>query len=180
MRKDAPGRATGFSLVEVSIVLALAAILAGLALPGFRDLLQRQRVNAAMHQLSTQLAQARITAISRRTPVTLCPSLGDGRCRGEPDWSAGWLVYRDPARASQPQSPGDILQDIRDPVHGSLRILSSSGRLRVRYQPDGFSSGTNLTVRICVDASLQGEIVVNNAGRARIRRAAKATPCPDS
>jgi len=178
MRKDAPGLPPGFSLVELLAVLAVSAILLGLALPTFQDVLRRQRAASAMNQLSTQLAQARITAISQRKPVTLCPSLGDGRCRGEPDWSAGWLVYLDPARGSQPQSPDAILQDIRHPVHGSLRIVSSAGRIRVRYQPDGFSSGTNLTLHLCADASLQGEILVNNAGRPRIRRPATATPCP--
>ena len=178
MRKDAPGRAAGFSLMESMIVVAILAILAGLALPGFQDLLRRQRTAAAMHLLSTELALARNTAISRRTPVTLCPSRGDGRCRSDPDWSEGWLLYRDPQRATQPASPADILRDIRQPVHASIRIQSTVGRLRVRYQPGGFSGGSNLTVRVCAGAHLRGEVIVNNAGRPRTRRHEDGVPCP--
>lgn len=178
MRKDAPGRAAGFSLMESMIVLAVVAILAGLALPGLQDLLRRQRTAAALHLLSTELALARNTAITRRTPVTLCPSRGDGRCRGDPDWSSGWLLYRDPQRATQPASAADILQDVRQPVHPSIRIQSTSGRLRVRYQPGGFSGGSNLTLRVCADTQLRGEVIVNNAGRPRTHRHGDGVPCP--
>ena len=176
MRKDAPGRAAGFSLMESMIVLAVAAILAGLALPGFQETLQRQRAATAVHQVATQLAQARNTAITRRMPVTVCPSLGDGRCRSEPDWSAGWLLYLDPTRSPHPRRPGDILRQERQPLHGSVRVLASVGRVRVRYQQDGRSGGNNVTLRVCTDTVLRGEVIVNNVGRVRTRRVQGACP----
>ena len=177
MRKDAPGPAPGFSLVDASIVLAVVAILAGLALPGFQDLLQRQRTASALHLLSAQLAQARNTAIARRMPVTVCPSNGDGRCRDEPDWSDGWLVYRDPDRNSQPVDPNDVLRHAHKPLHPSVRVLASAGRLRIRYQPDGRSGGNNLTLRVCSGTELGGEVIVNNTGRVRTQRPVAGMPC---
>ena len=176
MRKDAPGQAPGFSLVETMIVVAIAAILAGLTLPGFRETLQRQRAATTMHALATQLAQVRNTAITRRMPVTVCPSLGDGRCRAEPDWSAGWLAYHDPQRSDQPRSPTDILREEHRQADGPVRILGTAGRLRVRYQPSGRSGGNNLTLRICTGATLRGEVIVNNVGRARTRRVQGTCP----
>lgn len=178
MRKDAPGPTPGFSLVEASAALAVLAVLLALALPGFRGTLERQRAASAMHLVSAQLAQARSTAIMRRSPVTVCPSRGGGRCLAEPDWSAGWLLYLDPGRDEQPRSAGDILREVRQPVHGSVRILASTGRLRVRYQPDGRSGGNNLTLRICGLSGLQGEVIVNNVGRVRTRRPAGQAACP--
>jgi len=180
MRKDAPGHSSGFSLIELSVALSVAAILLGLALPTFQDTLRRQRTAAALHLLTTQLAQARNTAVTRGVPVTVCPSSGDGQCRSSPDWSAGWLLYRDPKRGDQPRTSGDVLRDIRHPVHASIRILSSSGRLRVRYQPDGRSGGSNLTLRVCSGEMLEGEIIVNNSGRARTRRPPPGTACTRS
>ena len=178
MRKDAPGRIPGFSMVEAMAVLAISSILLALAVPGFQKQLERQRTIAAMHLLASELALARNTAVSRRTPVTVCPSQGGGLCRNDADWSAGWLMYRDPSRSAQPKAPGDILQEAREPVHPTIRIRTSAGRARVRYQPEGFSSGTNLTLRICAGKQLRGEVVVNNAGRPRTRQVADGTPCP--
>ncbi len=178
MRKDAPGPGAGFSLVELLASTAVFALLLGLALPTFHETVLRLRAASAMHQLGTQLAQARNTAITARVPVTVCPSRGGGRCLGEPDWSAGWLLYRDPGRSEQPRQPEDILRDIRQPVHRSIRVLASSGRLRVRYQPDGRSGGSNLTLRVCADDSLRGEVVVNNIGRVRMQGAPVDAPCP--
>lgn len=177
MRKDAPGRAAGFSLLESMIVLAVVAILAGLALPGFQDTLRRQRATTTMHLLATQLAQVRNTAITRQTPVTVCPSLGNGRCRAEPDWSAGWLAYHDPLRSDQPRSPADILREEHRPADGPVKVLGTAGRLRVRYQPSGRSGGNNVTLRICVGSTLHGEVIVNNVGRARTRRVPPDAPC---
>ena len=110
--------------------------------------------------------------------MTVCPSLGDGRCRAEPDWSAGWLVYRDVRRRDQPQSSGDILYEARRPLHGSVQARASVGRVRVRYQPDGRSGGNNLTIRVCVGALAGGEVIVNNVGRVRSKRSPAGTPCP--
>ena len=178
MRKDAPGPAAGFSLMETMAVVAVAAILLALAMPGLQDLLERQRTRAALHLLATELALARNTAISRRTPVTVCPSSGNGLCRNDPDWSSGWLMYLDPKRGPQPGSPGSILQESRQPLHPTIRVRSTVGRLRVRYQPEGFSGGTNFTLRVCVGERLHGEVVVNNAGRSRTHRQADSLPCP--
>lgn len=177
MRKDAPGAPAGFTLVELMTTLAVAAILAGLAVPGMQRFLEWQRATGAMHALTTQLALARNAAVSARTPVTLCPTRGGGRCAESTDWSTGWLLYRDPARLPQPRVPDDVLRDEHAPVHGSIRVFSTQGRARVRYQPDGLAPGTNVTFRICSGERLHAEVVVNNSGRTRWTQAPADTPC---
>ena len=178
MRKDAPGPASGFSLVESMIVVAILAILAGLALPSLQALVLRQRIATTGYTLATELSLARNTAVVRRSPVTLCPSLGNGQCLGTSDWSHGWLIYRDPNRSTQPTSPDDILRETRQPLHASMQAHSTAGRVRIRYQPDGRSGDSNVTLRICSGGMLHGEVVVNNAGRPRNRRLPGTAPCP--
>ncbi len=130
-----------------------------------------------MHLVSTQLAHTRNTAITRRMPVTVCPSRGGGRCLDEPDWSAGWLVYLDPGRDGQPTGPDRVLREVRHPVHETVQLRANSGRLLLRYQPDGRSGGHNLTLRACSTGRLYGEVIVNNTGRVRTRRPEAATSC---
>jgi type IV fimbrial biogenesis protein FimT len=174
MRKDAPG----FTLLECMTTLAIAAVLCSLALPGFGELLRRQRSATSVHLVSAQLAQARNTAIMRGQPVTLCPSSGDGRCRADADWSDGWLMYADPLRQSQPAKEADILRDSRSPLPAQVSVRSSSARTRVRFQADGRSAGNNLTLWVCSEDLLLGEIIVNNVGRARSRVPAAGSRCP--
>ena len=175
---DAPGPVPGFTLVETMASLAVLAIILGLALPGFRGTLERHRVASAMHLVSAQLAQARNTAITRRSPVSVCPSRGDGRCLGLADWSGGWLVYLDPERTDQPAGVERVLRDVRHPVHESIQISATDGRQLLRYQPDGRSGGHNLTLRVCSAGRLHGEVIVNNVGRTRTRSYRSDAPCP--
>ena len=123
MRKDAPGPAPGFTVVETLATLALISILLAMAVPSFRSVIERQRADSALHLVNTQLAQARNTAITRRSPVTVCPSRGGGTCLSGTDWSAGWMLYLDPGRRNQPRNPGDVLRDRRFADPERLEIL---------------------------------------------------------
>lgn len=167
----------GLTMVELAIVIAILAVLTAIALPGFTGLLERQRITTTLHLLSAQFAQARSTAIVRHEVVSVCPSRGDGRCRDDGDWSEGWLLYRDPGRQGQPTAPADILREERRRPHAGLRLSSSEGRPQLRYLPDGRSAGSNLRVRVCLRGRLRGEVVVNNLGRVRSRRADGGESC---
>jgi prepilin-type N-terminal cleavage/methylation domain len=168
----------GYTVLELVVVMALICILAAVGLPSLQTLLERQRLATTVHRLSTQLALARNSAISSRVPVSACPSLGDGGCRADSDWSQGWIVYRDPDQQGQPPDPGSILVQERMPATGSMTLLSSRGRRAVRFLADGRSAGSNLTIRICGrDRRLFAEVVVNNVGRVRSARATAGQRC---
>ncbi|WP_343237269.1 GspH/FimT family pseudopilin [Xanthomonas sp.] len=170
-------RQRGLSLIEAIACMVVIAILTAIALPGTRHTLQRQRIATSMHLLSGGLAAARNAAITGAVPVTVCPSAGDGRCRSDLDWSEGWLIYRDSARQPQPRSPADVLRNEIQPVSSSISLLSSSGRPTVRFLADGRAAGSNITVRVCADGKLQGEVIVNNLGRVRSRRTPGTQSC---
>ncbi|HYP69254.1 MAG TPA: GspH/FimT family pseudopilin [Variovorax sp.] len=165
MRRD-----SGLTVIELAFGLAILAVLLGLGIPAFRALLERHRISAAMFAVSSQFAAARMTAVSQRQVVALCPARGADACSGEGDWSGPWLMYRSRRRVSQPASSTDVLQRIPAPGRGALRLLSNTGRPALHYLPDGRSPGSNLRLRVCKDGRLRGEIIVNNAGRTRSQR----------
>lgn len=175
-----PARARGITLIEMTVALAVVAILTALAIPSFHALSRRSRVDAALHLLTSHFASARITAITHNVPVVICPSGGDGLCREDSDWSDHWLTFRDPDGNRQPDEAIDIYRNDSAPRSPHLRILSTAGRRQLRYLPTGYSSGSNLTLRVCYDGEVSGLVVINNAGRVRTARPSDSEPCGET
>ena len=61
----------GFTVIELMTVLVIAGVLLSLAIPSFRELLARNRVEGVAAELSTDLQYARSEAVSRNVPVGL-------------------------------------------------------------------------------------------------------------
>ncbi len=64
-------RETGFTVLELLVVLVLTAIVLVVAVPGFGELLERRRVEGVATDLSTDLQYTRSESISRRANVAL-------------------------------------------------------------------------------------------------------------
>ncbi|MBC7991188.1 MAG: GspH/FimT family pseudopilin [Luteimonas sp.] len=172
-RKDA-----GYSLIEAMTVLAILALTLTLGLSNFGGSLRRNRTQATMHLLSADMAMARNTAIMRGVAVVVCPRTTDGGCGGDSDWSRGWIVFADGDGNRRPD-PGQALlrsEDAPAAGDGSMRVVSS--RPWLRYQPDGRSANSNLTVHVCVDGKISGQVKVNNLGRIRTSTQDAGSPCP--
>lgn len=81
----------GFSLVELMVVVAIVAILAGIAGPSFKAMMENNRASAAASALQVSLSMARSEAVKRgadaRVTVAANGSVGV--------WSNGWTVFAD-------------------------------------------------------------------------------------
>ncbi|MBU8976436.1 MULTISPECIES: GspH/FimT family pseudopilin [unclassified Lysobacter] len=167
----------GLTLPELIVALAVLAIGATLAWPGFSALILRTKGTTALHLLGTALASARMAAVSRRVPMTVCPSADGRQCRKDPVWEDGWIVYRDRLARDQPQSQADVLQRFtidRD----AFTLRSTPGRLRVRYIPSGATATNNLTILLCERRAQRevGRVVVSRPGRIRTQRPRALAP----
>ncbi|MAS05761.1 MAG: pilus assembly protein [Xanthomonadales bacterium] len=167
----------GFTLIELMLALAVAAVLMSLALPSMRDLQQRQRIVSAANELVAHINLARQHAVLKREITVMCPSLDGAACTGGNRWEHGWIVFRDPDRDGAPDRPGDVLR-----VGGAMAhlLIDSAGRTRIRYRPSGAASGTNLTIKLC-DTGFPDQsraVIVSNPGRPRVGEVPDHLSCP--
>lgn len=90
------GSGNGFTLLELLVVLAIAGLLLGMALPSFREFL----VSAARREASTglyiSLNRARSEAIARNRTVKICArdlTASTPSCASGGNWLNGWITY---------------------------------------------------------------------------------------
>jgi len=97
---DVPSNYRGFTLIELIISIAIAAILLGIGIPSFRDAMMNGNLTSARSSLLADLHFARVEAVKNRTRIMVCARSTDTTCGT--DWSNGWLVYEDGSPTGTP------------------------------------------------------------------------------
>ncbi|MEP6907358.1 MAG: GspH/FimT family pseudopilin [Pseudoxanthomonas sp.] len=82
---------SGFTLVELMVVIAIAAILLTVALPSFQAVLRSNRLATTSNELLTSLSLARSEGIRSTRGGGVCASASGTACDG--NWNNGWLVW---------------------------------------------------------------------------------------
>jgi len=166
----------GFTLIELMMVMAVIAIVAGISVPSFARIVERQRVEAAALRLATDLALARNTALARRQTVVVCPRDADGECQPGSDWSGGWLVFVEDARHWE--QIGELLWVQQALAGGGHSFTLNTNRGLLRYRGDGSSPGSNLTLSLCLRGKVALQQIVSNSGRVRRHQPEGERACP--
>lgn len=170
-------RARGFTLIELMIVLAIAAVLAGTAAPALTATIKSVQLSIATNDLLASLFMARSEAIKRKTRVVVCKSADGVVCSPDGGWQQGWLVFHDPDNDGQ-RSSGETMIQRFAPLPG-LRITGNLNVARyVSYAPTGttklvggsFQAGTITLCRQSVGAAEARQIIVSSSGRPRVQK----------
>lgn len=86
----------GFTLIELVITLTVASVLLVVAIPGFNQFIQSNRLTAGTNDFIASISFTRSEALKRASGVGLCPSNSGGTgCDLSTSWASGWIVFTD-------------------------------------------------------------------------------------
>ncbi|MFQ5642400.1 MAG: GspH/FimT family pseudopilin [Thiogranum sp.] len=164
-------RHSGFTLIELLVTLALAAVLAGLAIPAMDRFVDNARLRSAGETLARQLQYARNHALSYQQPVYFSLSVKAGQ------WCYGWSENTDcdcnvTGAGTSPCLTGNGNRNL---VHRQLSAefptvllhLNGSDTTRtIRFSPiRGTASADSVSLR---NAAGELRVVVSTLGRIRV------------
>jgi prepilin-type N-terminal cleavage/methylation domain-containing protein len=73
-----PGKRSGFSMIELALALTIIAIMAGMAIPKFRQVMASTRVKQSAAVLASDMEQAFTLAARYRRPMRISCTCGSG------------------------------------------------------------------------------------------------------
>ncbi len=135
----------GFTLIEVLAVIIIAAVLAGIAAPGWLAFLNRQRVNAVKSDLVQTLKKAQADAIQRRqevaveivtgttTPTVPPPTVKVGRPQRNTAGAITGVSGPSQTLGDNDANPGGITLTAKS-LNASNQVINTNTRIIFDYQ----------------------------------------------
>lgn len=109
-------------MIELMVVVALAAIMLGLGVPSFKNFITGQRVKTAAFSFSNAASYSRSEAIKRNAEVTMVAAVGG--------WKNGWSVKVGAVVLNQQEGfPGILMASVAPKVTPTQVVYQASGRL---------------------------------------------------
>ena len=179
-------RSNGFTLVELVVAMAVAAILLGVGVPSFVATVRDSRLRSAVEPIRFALMHARSEAVKTSSLVTVCARASATQCGT--DWSRGALVFID---SNAPGDEATAVRDATDPIvrdataRGAAVTVSASGaetrqaddataRRWIRFDAVGRANWGAGTIVVCDERGVEHARALNVVPTGDIRGAKPA------
>ncbi|MFV2055369.1 MAG: GspH/FimT family pseudopilin [Thiohalomonadales bacterium] len=162
----------GFTLIELVVVLSIAAIITTVALPSFNALVKNNRATSQANEVLSAIKLTRSEAIKRSQRMTLCPRANPRTdpetCSNSNNWATGALVFSDVTGTIGTFDTNDVMIKVMSSLSGASTLTSTGTTLQ--YLPSGdVASAVTLTLIMNNCTGKQSkEIRVTLTGRGKI------------
>lgn len=158
---------SGFSLVELIVVMALLAILINLGIPALSHSFERNQARVAINAIYRAINLTRFTAINHGVMTTLCKSADGQSCGGQ--WQQGFIVFTDRNADRHVNDDDRLIQVFPAPSEsGTLLFRAFQNKQYLQMTPQGFTNYQNGNFTFCPqnkDSSLAQQVIINRSGR---------------
>jgi type IV fimbrial biogenesis protein FimT len=127
-------RENGFTLIELMIAVGLTGLLLSMAVPALDIFVSNARQTGAINDFVSTIHQARSTAVTTNTRVTICPSSNGTDCEAV-GWNNGWIAFSDPDSDRNVDNNETIFATMEG-VDG-LTLQSAQFATFLMYRPNG-------------------------------------------
>jgi len=159
---------SGFTLLELTITVAIISIVMAIAVPSMTTFTQNDRLTTNINTLIGHLAYARSEAVKRSQQVSICSSNNATTCTGG-NWQDGWIVYID-ADGDNSFTAGEEVLRAQQALEGANTLTTAIGT-QVTYDYRGFVNAASVgNFQLCDGRSgPHGKTIrISTTGRVRI------------
>ena len=138
--RESASQARGFTLLEMLMTMAIAAILLTIAIPSFRYVTNSNRIAGELNGLLGDLQFARAEAIKEGRTVSVCVSNDGATCANSTSWQSGWIVFSDPTNVGVVDA-GETILRVQVTFSGTDTFNASNGVSVVTFNREGYAIG---------------------------------------
>lgn len=172
----------GFTLIELMVTIAIAAILLTVGIPSMAKFITDTRVSASVNGFVGAMSMARSEAIKRGRLVTICRSVnaesGTTGCTGGGDWSSGWLVYVENSSSSN-IGAYDTAEEVifrQGALPSSLTVSTAVNAITFNGSGEPIGGFASAGFNFNASGDFARQICIARSGRVKVIR--DATVCP--
>ena len=132
----------GFTLIELMVALAIAAVLMMLAAPSFTNTIERNQLSTKINELVSTLQYARSESVKRGKQITVCESINGTSCGGAAGYEDGWIIFID-EDADLVFDAGEELLKVHEDLEGFTLRGNNSFDDVISYIPTGATTSAN-------------------------------------
>ena len=128
----------GFTLIELMVTIAVAAILIAIATPSFQKMIVNNRLSTVANELADNISFARSEAIKRNRTITFCQtdSATNTLCAAGNNAWAYWVIVQNAASADE----NDVIKrGVINSHNDSIQVTSSLTDNRASFNTDGLA-----------------------------------------
>ncbi|MBX2881156.1 MAG: GspH/FimT family pseudopilin [Granulosicoccus sp.] len=181
VRIDKSGDEAGFTMVEIFITLAIAAILLALAVPSFTGLVGDNKIVSATNEFVASVHMTRSEAIKRGQRTGMCPSADPQAaapvCSATASWTSGWIIFVDDDEDGVRDAPGEELILSAEPLSAGFTftpqpVASPKFKERIYFDTEGTtitSAGNPVSGQIVIQYGDAETRMINISATGRIK-----------